>query len=205
MTTVFGQLEREFYNAIFTLDDKKRHIAIERWIEKTVHIIQSSVNTELMDFLETIIGLGSSSEEWDKREQKIRGIESEYHLVLEIKLRRISPGEKYHGTLPEPGVRPNMGKYVSSQQNNPLPVMKKHEIDLHGMNVENAILHVNTFLKDCHNTNEHEVLIIHGKGTGALREAVRKHIAHHPLVERIADADKNQGGAGAIRVFFKNK
>jgi DNA mismatch repair protein MutS2 len=47
------------------------------------------------------------------------------------------------------------------------------------------------------------VRIIHGKGTGALREAVHKHLpAHHPNVE-FSMAEPAQGGAGVTVVKFK--
>jgi DNA mismatch repair protein MutS2 len=40
------------------------------------------------------------------------------------------------------------------------------------------------------------VAVIHGLGTGALRAAVREHLAASPYVVRIEDAEANQGGDG---------
>ena len=38
--------------------------------------------------------------------------------------------------------------------------------------------------------------IIHGKGTGALRAAIREALAHHPLVRQYESAAANEGGEG---------
>jgi DNA mismatch repair protein MutS2 len=41
------------------------------------------------------------------------------------------------------------------------------------------------------------VRIVHGKGTGALRKAVRDLLASHPLVESFREGEPSEGGAGA--------
>jgi len=38
------------------------------------------------------------------------------------------------------------------------------------------------------------VRILHGKGTGALRQAIREQLAHHALVRSYAAADAKEGG-----------
>ncbi|MBY0308126.1 MAG: Smr/MutS family protein, partial [Phycisphaerales bacterium] len=42
-----------------------------------------------------------------------------------------------------------------------------------------------------------EVRVIHGRGTGALRAAVREELERHPLVARADPAPPGQGGDGA--------
>jgi DNA mismatch repair protein MutS2 len=42
--------------------------------------------------------------------------------------------------------------------------------------------------------------IVHGKGTGALRTAVRAHLVHHPLVESCEPAPPPEGGDGVTVV-----
>jgi DNA mismatch repair protein MutS2 len=44
------------------------------------------------------------------------------------------------------------------------------------------------------------VRIVHGHGTGAVRQAVRDLLAHHPHVRSWAPADRQQGGDGATEV-----
>ena len=44
------------------------------------------------------------------------------------------------------------------------------------------------------------VRIVHGKGTGALRSAVREQLAHHPLVKSYTTAPPKEGGDGVTIV-----
>jgi len=37
-------------------------------------------------------------------------------------------------------------------------------------------------------------LIVHGKGTGALRSAIREQLAHYPLVKSFTSAPPQEGG-----------
>jgi DNA mismatch repair protein MutS2 len=48
------------------------------------------------------------------------------------------------------------------------------------------------------------VRIIHGKGTGALRQAVRQQLATSPLVRHFEAADARDGGDGATVVSLAN-
>jgi DNA mismatch repair protein MutS2 len=46
----------------------------------------------------------------------------------------------------------------------------------------------------------HRVWVIHGKGTGTLRTAVRSYLTRHPLVARCSTADPWRGGNGCTQV-----
>jgi DNA mismatch repair protein MutS2 len=46
------------------------------------------------------------------------------------------------------------------------------------------------------------VRIIHGRGTGALRQAIREHLAGHPLVASAASGE-GPGGEGVTVVEIK--
>jgi len=46
------------------------------------------------------------------------------------------------------------------------------------------------------------VRIIHGKGTGALRDAVRRFLENHPRVSDFHFADPAEGGTGVTVVEF---
>jgi DNA mismatch repair protein MutS2 len=47
------------------------------------------------------------------------------------------------------------------------------------------------------------VTILHGKGTGALKEEIRKYLRTIRDVERVADDHADRGGAGITVVTFK--
>ncbi len=48
-----------------------------------------------------------------------------------------------------------------------------------------------------------EVLIIHGKGSGVLRQRVQSILGKHPLVLGFRQADASHGGWGATVVFLR--
>ncbi len=74
------------------------------------------------------------------------------------------------------------------------------EIDLRGMTVGEAISELEKYLDDAMLAGATRVRIIHGKGTGALREGVHKFLSGHPHVSGFALASMSEGGAGATEV-----
>ncbi len=73
-------------------------------------------------------------------------------------------------------------------------------LDLRGARVEEAIQALERYLEDASLAGLDRVTIVHGLGTGALRDAVRASAAAHPLVQGVAPADRSQGGDGATIV-----
>jgi DNA mismatch repair protein MutS2 len=73
-------------------------------------------------------------------------------------------------------------------------------LDLRGARVEEALEALAGYLDDASLAGLQRVTIVHGSGTGALRDAVRSAAAAHPLVRAVAAADRSQGGDGATIV-----
>jgi DNA mismatch repair protein MutS2 len=69
-----------------------------------------------------------------------------------------------------------------------------HEIDLHGMIVEDALAAADRAIDQAVVGNLRQLRIIHGHGTGALRTAIRRMLATHPQVERYRFGDPHEGG-----------
>ncbi len=79
----------------------------------------------------------------------------------------------------------------------------KLELDLRGRLVDQALPMLDKFLDDALLVDLPFVRIIHGKGTGALQEAIHKHLpTAHPKVE-FSMAEPNQGGTGVTVIKFK--
>lgn len=79
----------------------------------------------------------------------------------------------------------------------------KRDLDIRGMMVDEAEPVCEKFLDDAQLAGLKQVLIIHGKGTGALRQGIHEFLRHNHSVERFSLADIDEGGAGATLVVLK--
>jgi len=77
------------------------------------------------------------------------------------------------------------------------------ELMLLGKTSDEARDLVEQYLDDAFMAGLANVRLIHGKGTGALRKAVRGLLAGHPLVESFRDGEPAEGGAGATVAVLK--
>jgi len=73
-------------------------------------------------------------------------------------------------------------------------------LDLRGARVEEALEALDRYLDDAALAGLSQVLVIHGLGTGALRDAVRTRAAGHPLVASMRPGERGEGGDGATIV-----
>ena len=71
------------------------------------------------------------------------------------------------------------------------------QIDVRGMTVSEAELTLGKFIDDAVFAGLSKILIIHGKGTGALRLGIQDYLKRHPSVLSVAFADISEGGSGA--------
>jgi DNA mismatch repair protein MutS2 len=74
------------------------------------------------------------------------------------------------------------------------------ELDLRGTTIEDAVVQVENYLDAAYMAGLPFVRIIHGKGTGALRKAIREELHRHPLVDRYQRGDEKEGGDGVTIV-----
>ena len=72
----------------------------------------------------------------------------------------------------------------------------KPDIDLRGMRGEEALQRVITFLDEAVMLNYTEVRLLHGTGTGALRQQIRQYLSTDPIIGSFADEKIQLGGAG---------
>ena len=73
-------------------------------------------------------------------------------------------------------------------------------LDLRGARVEEALELLDRYLNDAALAGLDRVTIIHGLGTGALRDAVRLEARNHPLVKSLRPGERGEGGDGATIV-----
>ena len=77
------------------------------------------------------------------------------------------------------------------------------EINLLGKTVDEAIAELDKYLDDAYLSHAPSVRIVHGKGTGALRQAVSQHLKRVSYVKSIHLGEYGEGDAGVTIVDFK--
>ncbi len=95
--------------------------------------------------------------------------------------------------------RPGSGGLVGVPEKTGIPA----ELHLLGKTTEEAQDVVEKYLDDAFLGGLPQVRLVHGKGTGALRKAIRELLAVHPLVESFRPGEPYEGGSGATVVDLK--
>ena len=76
-------------------------------------------------------------------------------------------------------------------------------IDLRGYRGEEALAAVQQLIDDACMMGQRQVTILHGKGSGILRERIRALLRDTPIVEEFHDEAEDLGGAGVTVVTLK--
>jgi DNA mismatch repair protein MutS2 len=103
------------------------------------------------------------------------------------------------GTAAEKRKVPKVGLESSSQVNRPSSVLSASpgiELDLRGQRAEDALEMLERYIEKAYMAGLPFVRIIHGKGTGKLRQEVRAALKGHPHVSSYEEGGDKEGGAG---------
>ena len=112
-------------------------------------------------------------------------------VTLHVDLARLSRVEN-EPTEPEEDA-PNVSYELA-------PPMGTTELDLRGLRAADAVFRLEEFLDGAMRDGLGSVRVIHGRGTGALRHAVREHLTRHKLVRGFGPEPPERGGNGATAV-----
>lgn len=77
------------------------------------------------------------------------------------------------------------------------------EINVIGLNVDEAIPIVDKYIDDCYMAHLEHARIVHGKGTGKLREGIHTFLRKHPHVKSFRLGTFGEGEMGVTIVYFK--
>jgi DNA mismatch repair protein MutS2 len=80
-----------------------------------------------------------------------------------------------------------------------------NEVRLRHLTVDEALPKLDQYLYDAFVAGLYQVRVIHGKGTGTLRQVVRRELAHHPLVKSFRSGGYGEGGEGVTIVDLAEK
>jgi DNA mismatch repair protein MutS2 len=105
------------------------------------------------------------------------------------------PARSAHGSGPA-AARPGPAGDVAPIQTH------DNTCDLRGLRIDDGVGMATTFLDRAVGGGQPVVFLLHGHGTGALREAIRKELARSPYVARFRGGDPEQGGEGVTLVWL---
>jgi DNA mismatch repair protein MutS2 len=71
-----------------------------------------------------------------------------------------------------------------------------NEVHLRQLTVDEAMIKLDKYLNDAFMAGLTQVKVIHGKGTGTIRQAARGYLSRHPLVKSHRAGDYGEGGDG---------
>ena len=78
-----------------------------------------------------------------------------------------------------------------------------NEVNVIGLNVDEAIYIVDKYLDDCYLTSLNTIRIVHGKGTGKLRQGIHTFLKKHPHVKSFRLGTFGEGEIGVTIVELK--
>jgi len=76
------------------------------------------------------------------------------------------------------------------------------ELHLRGLRVDEALSRLDRYLDDAYRSQAPFARIVHGKGTGTLRSAVREVLRSHPFVSSFRGGEQGEGDSGVTIVKF---
>ena len=97
-------------------------------------------------------------------------------------------------------------KQIKSKYRNNYSLLRKETVsttlNIIGKTVDEAIPEIDRFLNDCFMSGISPVQIIHGKGTGKLRQGIQNYLKTIPFITKFESADPQNGGDGVTNVYF---
>ncbi|GCE05635.1 endonuclease MutS2 [Dictyobacter aurantiacus] len=152
-------------------------------IGDTVRVLSFGQNADL-------VGLSSDRSEAEVQMGALR-FRVNVDNIERISKRKVNSEEKYSS-------RPSVVR-TELEERPPVGL----QLDIRGQRVEDALEELDTYLNDAVLYGMATVRIVHGKGTGALRAAVREALTRHPLVKSYVTAPPQEGGDGATNVTLR--
>ncbi|MDB4959011.1 MAG: MutS2 family protein [Myxococcales bacterium] len=76
-------------------------------------------------------------------------------------------------------------------------------IDVRGQRVDEAVDNVDRFVDESLMASRDTMFVVHGHGTGALRQAIRAHLGAHKGIDKVRAGEPSEGGDGVTVAFLK--
>jgi len=121
-------------------------------------------------------------------------------MKMTVKLQDV---ESLDGQKPEIVAKPKPAPESPPVEAKPAPVIRtsRNTVDIRGSRVADSEATLETAIREAQ--DQGTVWIIHGHGTGRLRQGVHEFLKHHPQVERFELAEQAEGGSGVTVAYLK--
>jgi DNA mismatch repair protein MutS2 len=127
------------------------------------------------------------------------------HVEVEIRGKRMRVALDDLRKAGKPGSQEAVRGTSVRQPGTPAPVhAASAELVVIGATVDDALARAEKFLDTALLHDERRLRVVHGHGTGRLREALRAYFREHALVASVSPAPDNEGGQGATIVELKD-
>jgi DNA mismatch repair protein MutS2 len=120
----------------------------------------------------------------------------------ELALRGSAEAENYESQIPTPKPEAKKG----GAQNREPATSPGLELDVRGKTVDEAVPELERYLDSAYYAGLPWVRVIHGKGTGKLRQGLREFLRSSPLVKSHQSGEENEGGEGVtiVKLVLEN-
>lgn len=119
------------------------------------------------------------------------------NLTTKLPIKKLAPYNKNFD---------NSGKYYTPNTTQNFNLKKysvSTRLDLRGYRVEDALDSLELYLDEVSLASLQEVIVIHGHGTGALKQAVREYLTDSPYVDFFRPGNDSEGGDGVCVVKIR--
>ncbi|MDZ7704964.1 MAG: Smr/MutS family protein, partial [Trueperaceae bacterium] len=123
-------------------------------------------------------------------------------LVVQLGLLKVNVARKDVKPVKEPEKEKTSSPKVAAYS---APARFDNELNIRGERVEAGIEKVRDFIIEAKALKVPSIRILHGKGTGALRDAIRNYLRDEQRVEKFEDAVPYEGGHGVTVAYIRQK
>ena len=193
------ELERRRQKVRDKIDEKNEHLSLGRNTEKTRQDTSKKVDPKKLKKGDSvkIVSMGLKGTVITLPDQ--RG-----NLFVQCGIMRTQTNINDIILLDEPTVTtPTLQRSSTGKMKMSKSLSVSTEINLLGKTVDEALAELDKYLDDAYLAHLPSVRIVHGKGTGALRNAVQNHLKRMKYVKEYRLGEYGEGDAGVTIVTFK--
>jgi len=115
-----------------------------------------------------------------------------------------TPGRKPPRPVEAPRQQPSTARTPAEDEETLSLRSAERTCDVRGARAEEALVAVDAALDRAMVQNAPGICVVHGMGTGALRQAVQQHLKKHPQVDHFRLGIQGEGGDGVTLVWLKD-